>query len=94
MKASKSEAKSTPMQDKQKSVSESNRQEMSNRSLNKTQLYISSIKQSVTVSDMKSLYPKAKAIKMKKKKVGQDRKIMQQVSFIYCFSLDLFFIFS
>ena len=77
MKTSKSDAKSTSMQDKQKSVLKSNKQETSNRPLDKTQLYISSIKQSISVSDIKSLYPKAKAVKMKKRKIGQDRKIMQ-----------------
>ncbi|CAF4110223.1 unnamed protein product, partial [Rotaria magnacalcarata] len=45
--------------------------------LNKTQLFINSIKESVSVSDMKSLYPKAKLVKMQKRKVGPNNKLIQ-----------------
>ncbi|CAF4331490.1 unnamed protein product, partial [Rotaria sordida] len=48
-----------------------------NKPLNKTQLFINSIKESVSVSDMKELYPKAKSIKMQKRKVGPNRKVIQ-----------------
>ena len=45
--------------------------------LNKTQLFINSIKESVSVSDVKALYPKAKAVKMQKRKVGPNHKVVQ-----------------
>ncbi len=43
--------------------------------LNKNQLFINSIKESVSVSDMKSLYPKASSVKMQKRKVGPNKSI-------------------
>lgn len=45
--------------------------------LNKTQLFINSIKESVSVSELKSLYPKAKTVKMQKRKVGPNHKVVQ-----------------
>ena len=48
--------------------------------LNKTQLYINSIKESVSVSDLKALYPKAKSVKMQKRKVGPNHKVVQYVT--------------
>jgi RNA recognition motif-containing protein len=47
------------------------------KSLNKTQLFINSIKESVSVSELKSLYPKAKSVKMQKRKVGPNKKFVQ-----------------
>ncbi|CAF0978455.1 unnamed protein product [Adineta steineri] len=43
--------------------------------LDKKQLFINSIKESVSVSDMKALYPKAKTVKMQKRKVGPNSHI-------------------
>jgi len=43
----------------------------------KKQLFINSIKESVSVSEMKTLYPKAQSIKMKKRKVGPNHKVVQ-----------------
>ena len=45
--------------------------------LDKTQLFINSIKESVSVSDVKALYPKAKSVKMQKRKVGPNQKNIQ-----------------
>jgi len=45
--------------------------------LDKKQLFINSIKESVSVSEMKTLYPKAKAVKMQKRKVGPNHKVIQ-----------------
>jgi hypothetical protein len=47
--------------------------------LNKLQLFINSIKESVSVSEMKTLYPKAKTVKMQKRKVGPSQKAIQCV---------------
>lgn len=47
------------------------------KALNKTQLFINSIKESVTVAEVKSLYPKAKSVSMKKRKVGPSQKMIQ-----------------
>lgn len=49
----------------------------SDKLLNKKQLFINSIKESVTVSDLKGLYPKSTSIKMKKRKAGRLRKLVQ-----------------
>jgi hypothetical protein len=57
--------------------------------LNKIQLFINSIKESVSVSDMKALYPKAKIVKMQKRKVGPNHKVIQYVSIFLSF---LFFL--
>ena len=43
--------------------------------LNKTQLFINSIKESVSVSDVKTLYPKATTVKLQKRKVGPNKFI-------------------
>ena len=45
--------------------------------LNKTQLFINSIKESVSVSDLKALYPKATTVKMQKRKVGPNKRFIQ-----------------
>jgi RNA recognition motif-containing protein len=45
--------------------------------LDKTQLFINSIKESVSVSELKTLYPKSKSIKMQKRKVGPTKKSIQ-----------------
>ncbi|CAF5186081.1 unnamed protein product, partial [Rotaria magnacalcarata] len=74
---SKSESTPSATQNKQKSASETIKQENSNKPLDKLRLYINSIKESITVSDMKALYPKAKFVKMQKRKVGPNHKIMQ-----------------
>ncbi len=83
MKQPSSAATTTPS--KQKPTPQTTKQETSNKqstpstnkSLSKTKLYINSIKESITVSDMKSLYPKATSVKLQKRKVGPNRKIMQ-----------------
>ncbi|CAF1631301.1 unnamed protein product, partial [Didymodactylos carnosus] len=43
--------------------------------LDKKQLYISPIKETVTVSQMKQLYPKSKFVKLQKRKVGKNKVI-------------------
>lgn len=48
--------------------------------LDKKQLFINSIKESVSVGDLKTLYPKAKNVKMQKRQVGKDKKNIQYVS--------------
>lgn len=48
--------------------------------LDKTQLFINSIKESASVSDLKALYPKAKTVKIQKRKVGPNKKTIQYVS--------------
>jgi hypothetical protein len=47
--------------------------------LNKSQFFINSIKESVSVSDLKALYPKASTVKMQKRKVGPNHKVIQYV---------------
>jgi nucleolin len=87
--ALKQKPSSTPTPTKQKPSStptktetkptENTKQETSNanKTLNKTQLFINSIKESVSVSDVKTLYPKAKSVKMQKRKVGPNHKVVQ-----------------
>ncbi len=74
-----SKQKPTQVPNQQKSTPQTFKQETSsaNKPLDKSQLYINSIKESITVSDMKSIYPKAKSVKMQKRKVGPNHKIMQ-----------------
>lgn len=54
--------------------------------LDKKQLFINSIKESVSVGDLKTLYPKASNVKMQKRKVGKDKASIQYVSKLCHFS--------
>ncbi len=54
----KSESKPIPSTDKPRS---------------KTQLFIDSIKESISVSDMKTLYPKSTSVKLQKRKAGPNK---------------------
>ena len=67
---------------KQKSKPATPKQEgtSTNKPLNKSQLYINPLKESITVDDLKSLYPKAKFVKMQKRKIGPERKPIQYAS--------------
>jgi len=47
------------------------------KTVNKTQLYINPLKTTVTVNDLKSLYPKSKHIKLKKRKFGPNQETKQ-----------------
>jgi len=53
----------------------SSQEKKQDQPIDKKQLYISSIKESVSVSEMKKLYPKAKFVKLQKRKVGPNRMI-------------------
>lgn len=62
---------------KQKAASDAQATPAADKPLDKTQLFINSIKESVSVSEMKALYPKSKSIKMQKRKVGPTKKSIQ-----------------
>ena len=62
--------KPTPPTPKQETTS-------ANKTLTKNQLYINPIKDGITSDNLKSLYPKAKIVKMQKRKVGPERKLTQ-----------------
>ena len=50
------------------------------KEFDKTQLFINSIKESVTISELKALYPKAKGHKLQKRKVGPNKHIQYVIT--------------
>ena len=65
------------MSNKQKPSPGTPNEQSTNKPLDKTQLFINSIKESISVSDMKSLYPKSTSVKLQKRKGGPNNKTMQ-----------------
>jgi hypothetical protein len=57
-----------------------------NKQFDKTQLFINSIKESASVSDLKALYPKSKNVKMQKRKVGPNKFIQYVFTNFFSFS--------
>jgi len=70
---------SAAVKTKQESTPTNNKPSTSvgDKPVDKAQLFINSIKESVSVSDLKTLYPKAKLVKMQKRKVGPNHKVIQ-----------------
>lgn len=58
-------------------ASNSSVQAAGDKTLIKTQLYINLIKPSVSVADVKALYPNATNVRLKKRKVGLNRDVVQ-----------------